>query len=91
MDDGTYSNGVLKLCTDNFTYHPWWLKSHRCRGGEQVQFLCNMLFNKYGIVCHPQRRTDTKWRLYIAAREMHKVRALVTPYLIPSMMYKVGL
>jgi len=78
MDDGTYSNGVLKLCTDNFTL-------------EQVQFLCNMLFNKYGIVCHPQRRMDTKWRLYIAAREMHKVRALVTPYLIPSMMYKVGL
>lgn len=78
MDDGTYAQGILKLCTDNFTK-------------PQVKFLCDMLYSKYGIVCHPQRRTDYKWRLYIAACEMDKVRKLVVPYLLPSMMYKVGL
>ena len=50
-----------------------------------------MLYSKYGIVCHPQQRTPTSWRLYIAAREMDTVRKLVSPYLMPEMMYKAGL
>lgn len=78
MDDGTYAQGVLKLCTDSFTL-------------VQVKFLCDMLLAKYGIECHPQHRANGKYRIYIAKREMDKVRALVQPYLIPSMLYKVGL
>ena len=77
MDDGTYYQGILKLCTDSFTLI-------------QVQFLCDMLFRKYGIVSHPQHRANGSYRLYIANREMAKVRALVEPYIIPSMLYKIG-
>lgn len=78
MDDGTYAQGILKICTDNFTL-------------DQVQFLCDMLFDKYGIVSHAQQRKANMYRLYIASREMDKVRTLVAPYLISSMRYKVGL
>ena len=78
MDDGTYAQGILKLCTDCFTI-------------AQVQFLCDMLGSKYGITCHPQHRAKGKYRIYIANREMDKVRDLVQPYIIPSMLYKIGL
>jgi hypothetical protein len=47
MDDGSYATGGLGLCTDNFSL-------------EQVQFLCNMLHSKLGIVCNPQARGATK-------------------------------
>jgi len=78
MDDGTFAKGVLKLCTDNFTH-------------AQVLFLSDMLLSKFDIASHAQHRADGKYRLYIARVEMDKVRALVSPYLIPAMMYKVGL
>jgi hypothetical protein len=78
MDNGVLDSiGALKLCTDAFTL-------------KEVQFLCDMLYSKYNINCHPQFRSEEKWRLYIASSELHKVRTLVMPYLIPSMVYKVG-
>ena len=78
MDDGTYAQGVLKFCTDSFTL-------------DQVQFLCDMLGSKYDINCHPQHRAKGQYCIYIANREIDKVRALVRPYIIPSMLYKIGL
>lgn len=78
MDDGAYAGGGLRLCTDSFTL-------------EQVQFLCALLYNKFGIKCAPQLRNGVCWRIYIPVSQMDLVRSLVKPYLLPSMLYKVGL
>lgn len=78
MDDGMYAAGGMRLCTDSFTL-------------EQVQFLCALLHSKFGIKCAPQLRNGVCWRIYIPVAEMDNVRSLVKPYLLPSMLYKVGL
>lgn len=78
MDDGMYAAGGMRLCTDSFTLL-------------EVQFLCKMLYTKFGIECAPQLRNGICWRIYIPKAEMDKVRSLVKPYLLPCMLYKVGL
>jgi hypothetical protein len=44
MDDGTYSQGGLKLCTDSFQY-------------SDILILIDMLKTKFNIDCKPQKRS----------------------------------
>jgi len=75
MGDGAYSHGGLILCTDNFTV-------------KEVVLLISVLMYKYNLDCTLQYN-DGKPRIYIKINSMAKLRELVEPYIIPSMMYKL--
>jgi ubiquinol-cytochrome c reductase cytochrome b subunit len=77
MDDGTAMKYGLKISTNSFML-------------SDVQFLCNILQDKYNIKATPNRDGD-QWVLYIHAHSVCTLRNLVKPYLISSMINKLGL
>jgi hypothetical protein len=79
---GYFTNGTLKLCTDNFTK-------------EEVLRLIEVLHVKYDIKATINQRTNPgdviKWRIRISKLSMDKLILLVRPYIISEMLYKLGL
>ena len=75
MGDGSYRYGGLTLCTDNFTE-------------KEVVLLISILIFRYNLDCTLQYNAG-KPRIYIKTNSMSKLRELVEPYMIPSMMYKL--
>lgn len=82
MGDGYFSEGSLKLCTDNFSK-------------DEVLSLIDILHVKFGINASINKRTnpdgEVKWRIRISKLSMDKLILLVSPYIIPEMEYKLGL
>lgn len=83
MDDGYYDGygraNTLLLCTECFTK-------------AECQLLISVLANM-GIVATLKMRNRAKdtYRIRISSRSMPLLRELVTPYMHPSMMYKLGI
>lgn len=83
MGDGTESMGGLVLCTDNFTL-------------AEVAILRALLLSKFGLtntlVMHGKTALNTEGnpRIRIPKHEMPKLRSIVTPYMLPSFMYKLS-
>lgn len=69
--------GGLILCTDCYT-------------NEEIVRLMNVLIIKYNIKCS-MHKYSKYYRIYISAKSMYIVRSLVTPYMPPSMLYKIRL
>ena len=82
MGDGYFTDGSLKLCTDNFTK-------------DEVLRLIEVLYAKFGIKATINQRTNSngaiKWRIRISRLSMDKLISLVRPYVISEMLYKLGL
>lgn len=82
MGDGYFTNGTLKVCTDNFTK-------------DEVLKLIKVLHIKYDIKATINQRTNPdgaiKWRIRISKLSMNKLILLVRPYIISEMLYKLGL
>lgn len=82
MGDGYFSDGCLKICTDNFTK-------------DEVLTLINVLDVKFGINASINKRTNSdgkvKWRIRVSKLSMDKLISLVSPYIIAEMKYKLGL
>ena len=82
MGDGYFTDGSLKICTDNFTR-------------EEVLRLIQVLQAKYGIKATINQRTNPdgaiKWRIRISKLSMDKLISIVRPHIIPEMLYKLGL
>lgn len=82
MGDGYFTNGSTKLCTHNFTK-------------EEVLLLIDILAKKIGIKATIQKRTNPdgaiKWRINISRISMDILISLVQLYIIPDMLYKLGL
>jgi len=82
MGDGYFTDGSVKICTDNFTK-------------EEVLILIKILGDKFGInaTINKRKNTDSKvmWRVRISKLSMEKLEQLVGPYLIPEMLYKLGI
>jgi hypothetical protein len=80
MGDGYFSNGSVKVCTDNFT---------------KEEVLIQVLGDKFGIKATINKRSNATgnvvWRINISRLSMEKLKNLVGPYLIPEMMYKLGI
>lgn len=80
--DGYFTNGTLKVCTDNFTK-------------DEVLKLIKVLHIKYDIKATINKRTNPggaiKWRIRISKLSMDKLILLVRPYIISEMFYKLGL
>lgn len=79
MGDGIYlKNKGVVLCTDSYS------KAH-------VDLLVNVLNSKFGLTCSIQRRSADQYRIYILKSSVKKLRDIVKPFIIPSMLYKIGL
>lgn len=87
MDDGTWQGYGVRIATNSFTK-------------EDVQFLCDVLYSKFNIVATPVINCYTKgkpktleyaqYNVYIQADSVKHLRALVRPYFVESMLYKLG-
>jgi hypothetical protein len=77
MDDGYKRNDcdALRLSTDCFPYR------------EQL-FLCQILDKNFGIGSTLHNK-GSAWNIYSPSTQMKTVRALLEPYIIPSMKYKL--
>lgn len=82
MGDGYFANGSVKICTDNFSK-------------EEVLTLTKVLGDKFGIKATINKRSNASgnvvWRISISRLSMEKLKILVDPYLIPEMVYKLGI
>jgi len=81
QQDGSFNkaSGGLTLCTDSFTE-------------TEVLLLISVLQEKFGMICSIQKAPNKgQYRIYIWARSMPALRALVQSYFLPSMLYKLGL
>lgn len=80
--DGYFTEGSLKICTDNFTK-------------DEVLKLIEVLYVKFGIKATINKRTNSdgaiKWRIRISKISMDKLILLVRPYIISEMLYKLGI
>lgn len=77
-DDGGRVGSGLKLATNSFTF-------------EDTTRLSLVLNNLYGIKSSVQKTgIDGQFHIYIWSESMPKVRELVKPYMVASMLYKLG-
>lgn len=72
------------------------LKSHQSKGVilhthsfsmEEVQFVCNILTDKWNLSCWPRVQKDGI-QIYISGKSYETLRELIYPYLISDMYYK---
>lgn len=78
MGDGYAIPSGLIICTDSYTV-------------SDIVRLINVLIIKYRLECTLRYHTPTQPRLYIREGSMPILRDLVRPYLVKSMLYKIGL
>jgi hypothetical protein len=78
MGDGIcYKQGGVAICT-------------HCYSIPDAVRLMNVLMIKYGLICtlHMDKGSP---RVYISKKSLGVLRGIVKPYLVPSMLYKIGL
>jgi hypothetical protein len=82
MDDGSIAstNNGLKISTQSFTL-------------KEIEYLCNILYSKFGIFCKPQFR-GTKYNnyiIYIHEKSCRDFSRIIKPFMLESMYYKLGI
>ena len=76
MDDGTWKPGV-RIATNCFTK-------------EEVELLSLALDSKFNLKSS-LHKNNNNYQLYIKQESLPLLRKLVLPYMVPSMLYKLGL
>jgi hypothetical protein len=77
MDDSYKHSSGLSMCTESYSE-------------QEVLLLVSVLKEKFNIDCNPMKRNSNKFRIYIKSKSLNELRKLVSPYFIPSMMYKIS-
>jgi hypothetical protein len=79
MDDGSFKNYGLSLCTHSFP-------------PKDVQRLDYFLSEKYDLKTslHNGGEGKDQWLIYIWAESMTRLGQIVKPHMVPSMLYKLG-
>jgi hypothetical protein len=77
MGDGSMRPYGLVICTDSYSL-------------PEVVKLMNVLLIKYGLDSVLRLHTSTQPRIYIKSGSMAKLRAIVSPHMCETMMYKLG-
>lgn len=84
MDDGVWAGYGVRIATNSLTL-------------VDVQRLCEVLNQKYGLVCsavingYSKHEGLPQYNLYIQAESIPTLRKLVKPFFVESMFYKLGL
>jgi hypothetical protein len=79
MDDGQFvERGGVSLCTDNFT-------------AAEVLALKAVINARFGFQCriHNEEVSKGTYNIYIGAEDLRRLRVMVEPYMVPSMVKKV--
>lgn len=77
MDDGSYSRGVLDISTYSFRL-------------SEIELLQRAISNRYNIHFRLHSDRDKGYRMYCNKTETNALINVIIPYIIPSMMYKIG-
>ena len=80
MSDGNFhkTHQIIRLCTNNYTK-------------EEVQLLSAALFNRYGVESRLEHVRNGQYILVIRKTQVPQFQAIVKAYIIPSMLYRIGL
>ena len=78
MGDGTYKSEGLLLCTDSYSI-------------KDVVRLMNVLIIRYRLICTIHNPNKDQYRIYISRKSMQNLLAIVKPYMVQNMLYKLGL
>lgn len=78
MSDSAKSGKSLLLCTNNLSL-------------QDIILLMNVLIIRYGLICSIHKIGKIQYRIYINAKSKNKLREIVMPYIVPSMLYKLDL
>lgn len=79
MGDGQFvKTGGLTICTDSYSII-------------DVVRLMNVLMIRYDLDCTIHIPRKAQYRIFISKRSMAKLRTIVSPYIVPSMLYKIHL
>ena len=79
MGDGQRRElGGLVLCTDSYTI-------------QEVVCLINVLIIRYSLICTLREVNKGQYRIYISEKSMNNLRAIVLPYMINTMLYKLNI
>lgn len=76
--DGKFDRSGLILCTDSYSI-------------QDVLRLINVLIIRYDLKCSIHNPKKGHYRIYISKKSIPKLRKLVLPYIVPSMLYKLHL
>jgi len=79
MDDGSIKSKK----------HKTKLINTQCFSFQDLDRLQTALKEKFGVIM-TRKKERTGWRLYIVSESICKFEALISPYVIPSMRYKLG-
>jgi len=82
MGDGFWANGGIIICTDCFSF-------------EEVNMLVDAIRKNFGLDARIITRISNNgtkcWRIRIRGSSVKDLRNLIIPYMIPEMLYKVGI
>lgn len=77
MDDGGYTRSRIDISTYSFLL-------------KEIQLLTNSFKSRYGLRVTHYRDRDKGYRMYFNQKETAKFVQIIRPYIIPSMVYKIG-
>ena len=77
MDDGSYSRGIINISTYSFSL-------------QEIRYLQECFKEKFKIETTFYKDRDKGYRMYCRKKETNKLISIIHPYIIPSMMYKIG-
>jgi len=82
MGDGYWDGGGVVICTDCFSF-------------EEVNILAKVISENFNLDARVINRTSTNgtkcWRIRIRASSVKELRNIILPFMIPEMIYKLGL
>lgn len=77
MDDGSYTRERIDISTYSFSL-------------EEISLLRECFMENFDIQMRYHRDRDKGYRMYCNQRETRRLVKIIHPYIIPSMMYKIG-
>ena len=77
MDDGSYSNGTISISTYSFEL-------------SEINRLQHVVAQRYGVTFLAHRDRDKGYRMFCNKTQTQIVAKIITPYIIPTMLYKIG-
>ena len=77
MDDGTFKKPGIRIATYCFTK-------------KEVELLVLALETKFKLKCTLQKN-NISYQIYIKKESIPLLKELILPYMVPSMLYKLGL
>lgn len=80
MGDGSWLGSGLRLHTNNFNR-------------EEVELLNNVINNKFNLnsSINTASKIKSQYTIYISSKNIDNLRSLVSPYVLPYFLYKLGI